>query len=417
MKEYISGWEALNIPNEKGDWINQRGKDFDNLMPLKSDKNEYGIFDYNATGIVTGRDSWAYNFSKEKLANSMKTCIATYNEDLDKFDHQAFLDKNKNVKKSELYKELSDKDITIDNTKIAWTRALKKDLINNEKIKEFNQENIRTISHRPFTKEYLYWDKIWNEEQSQLPKLFPKNKDENLLINTTKGDFSALISENIPDYHFIGDTQAFPLYFYQEDGSKEYAISDFILDKFKKQLQDETINKEEIFYYIYAIFHHKSYLEKYKFELSKEAPRVPISKDFKNLSVLGKKLATLHLNYENNEMFKKVKFKDGILAETDNDEFYKVTKMKKLGNDIIYNQNITIENIPSKAFEYKINGKSAIDWIIDRYQISIDKKSLIENNPNDYQGGKYIYELLLKIIDLSIKSVDLMDEISKMEWE
>lgn len=135
------------------------------------------------------------------------------------------------------------------------------------------------------------------------------------------------------------------------------------------------------------------------------------------MSILCKKLATLHLNYENNKIFKKVKFKDGILAETDNDEFYQVTKMKKLGNDIIYNQNMTIENIPSKAFEYKINGKSAIDWIIDRYQISIDKKSLIENNPNDYQGGKYIYELLLKIIDLSIKSVDLINEISEMELE
>ena len=405
------------IPNEKGDWINQRGGDFDNLMPLKSNKNEYGIFTINSCGVVTGRDSWVYNFSKEKLANSMQTCIATYNEDLAKFDHQAFLEKNKNIKKSELYKELSDKDITIDNTKISWTGSLKDKIINNKIIDKFNQGNIREISHRPFTKEYLYWEKTWNERQYQLPKLFPKNTDKNLLINTTRGNFSALISENIPDYHFIGDTQAFPLYFYQEDGSKEYAISDFILDKFKKQLQDETINKEEIFYYIYAIFHHKSYLEKYKFELSKEAPRVPISKDFKNLSVLGKKLATLHLNYENNEMFKKVKFKDGILAETDNDEFYQVTKMKKLGNDIIYNQNITIENIPSKAFEYRINGKSAIDWIIDRYQISIDKKSLIENNPNDYQGGKYIYELLLKIIDLSIKSVDLMDEISKMEWE
>lgn len=405
------------IPNEKGDWINQRGGDFDNLMPLKSNKNEYGIFTINSCGVVTGRDSWVYNFSKEKLANSMQTCIATYNEDLAKFDHQAFLEKNKNIKKSELYKELSDKDITIDNTKISWTGSLKDKIINNKIIDKFNQGNIREISHRPFTKEYLYWEKTWNERQYQLPKLFPKNTDKNLLINTTRGNFSALISENIPDYHFIGDTQAFPLYFYQEDGSKEYAISDFILDKFKKQLQDETINKEEIFYYIYAIFHHKSYLEKYKFELSKEAPRVPISKDFKNLSVLGKKLATLHLNYENNEMFKKVKFKDGILAETDNDEFYKVTKMKKLGNDIIYNQNITIENIPSKAFEYKINGKSAIDWIIDRYQISIDKKSLIENNPNDYQGGKYIYELLLKIIDLSIKSVDLINEISEIEWE
>ncbi|MBZ7941454.1 type ISP restriction/modification enzyme [Campylobacter molothri] len=414
----VSNVPFINIiPNEKGDWINQRGDNFEKLIPLKSDKNEYGIFVINSCGVVTGRDSWVYNFSKEKLANSMQTCIATYYKDLAKFNHQAFLEKCENIKKSDLYKELNDKDITIDNTKIAWTRALKKDFINNEKIKEFNQENIREISHRPFTKEYLYWDKTWNEEQYQLPKLFPKNTDENLLINTTKGNFSALISENIPDYHFIGDTQAFPLYFYQENGSKEYAISDFALDEFKKQLQDETINKEDIFYYIYAILNHKGYLEKYKFELSKEAPRVPISKDFKNLSILGKKLATLHLNYENNEMFKQIEFKDGILADVGNDEFYKITKMKKLGNDIFYNQNITIKNIPSKAYEYKINGKSAIDWIIDRYQINVDKKSLIENNPNDYQGGKYIYELLLKIIDLSIKSVDLIDEISKMESE
>ncbi|AJC92485.1 putative helicase [Campylobacter subantarcticus LMG 24377] len=230
-------------------------------------------------------------------------------------------------------------------------------------------------------------------------------------------EFSSFIVNSITDYQTLANTQAFPLYFYQENGSKEYAISDFALDEFKKQLKDETINKEDIFYYIYAILNHKGYLEKCKFELSKEAPRVPISKDFKNLSILGKKLATLHLNYENNEMFKEVEFKDGILADISNDEFYKVTKMKKLGNDIFYNQNITIKNIPNIAYEYKINGKSAIDWIIDRYQISIDKKSLIENNPNDYQGGKYIYELLLKIIDLSIKSVDLIDEIGKMECE
>ncbi|EAL3645730.1 DEAD/DEAH box helicase [Campylobacter coli] len=405
------------IPNEKGDWINQRGDDFDNLMPLKSDKNNLGIFIIESYGVVSGRDAWVYNFSKEKLSNSMQKCIATYNEDLAKFDHQAFLDKNKNVKKSELYKELSDKDITIDETKIAWVQNLKNKFLNNEKLEEFSIDNIVLFSYRPFLKKYCYYfrDLLWSIYK--LPKLFPKNTDENLLINTTKGNFSALISENMPDYHFIGDTQAFPLYFYQENGSKEYAISDFALKKFKQKLQDETINKEDIFYYIYAIFHHKSYLEKYKFELSKESPRVPISKDFKNLSVLGKKLATLHLNYENNEMFKEVEFKDGILADISNDEFYKVTKMKKLGNDIFYNQNITIKNIPSIAYEYKINGKSAIDWIIDRYQISIDKKSLIENNPNDYQGGKYIYELLLKIIDLSIKSVDLIDEISKMKCE
>ncbi len=408
------------IPNKKGDWINQRGGDFDNLMPLKSSKNEYGIFAINSCGVVTGRDSWAYNFSKEKLANSMQKCIATYNEDLAKFDHTAFLEKNKNVKKSELYKQLNDKDITIDETKISWTGSLKDKIINNKTIEKFNEENIREISHRPFTKEYLYWVKTWNERQYQLPKLFPKNTDENLLILTSlmaTKEFSSFIVNSIADFQTLANTQAFPLYFYQENGSKEYAISDFALDEFKKQLQDKTINKEDIFYYIYAILNHKGYLEKYKFELSKEAPRVPISKDFKSLSILGKKLATLHLNYENNEMFKGVEFKDGVLADVGNDEFYKVTKMKKLENDIFYNQNITIKNIPSKACEYRINGKSAIDWIIDRYQISIDKKSLIENNPNDYQGGRYIYELLLKIINLSIKSVDLIDEISRKEYK
>lgn len=189
------------------------------------------------------------------------------------------------------------------------------------------------------------------------------------------------------------------------------------MDKFKEQLQDETISKEDIFYYIYAILNHRGYKNKYKFHLAKEPPRVAISKDFKNLSILGKKLATLHLNYENNEMYKNVECKDRDFDDLDNDGYYKVTKIRKIGNDIFYNQNITIKNIPSKAYEYIINGKSAIDWIIDEYQISIDKKSLIENNPNEYQGGQYIYELLLKIIDLSIKSVDLINEISKLEFE
>lgn len=409
------------IPNQKGDWINQRGEDFERLIPLKNNKNNEGIFIINSCGVVTGRDAWVYNFSKERLKDSMQTCIATYNADLARFNHNDFRKKYKDVKKASLYKQLDAKDITADNTKIAWTRALKNDLINNQKINEFSENNIRVVSHRPFTKEYLYWDKTWNEEQYQLPKLFPKNTDENVLILTSlmaTKDFSSFIVSSIADFQTLANTQAFPLYFYNDNGSKEYAISDRALETFKKALKDDNISKEDIFYYIYAIFHHKKYLEKYKFELSKEAPRIAISKDFKALSILGAKIAHLHLNYESNAIFKQVESKDGVLTDVKNDDFYKVTSMKKAGDTITYNQNITIKNIPPKAYEYKINGKSAIDWIIERYQKSVDtKKSLIENNPNDYKGGKYIYELILRIIDLSIKSVDLIDEISKLECE
>ena len=54
---------------------------------------------------------------------------------------------------------------------------------------------------------------------------------------------------------------------------------------------------------------------------------------------------------------------------------------------IIYNSHITIENIPLKAYEYIVNGKSAIEWIMERYAVTIDKASQIKNNPNDWSKG------------------------------
>ncbi len=235
---------------------------------------------------------------------------------------------------------------------------------------------------------------------------------------------SSLIADSIIDYHTFGDIQVYPLYYYEEDSLlnsqeqiKQEAIRDYALKLFQEKLKDTTITKKEIFYYIYAIFHHKGYLDKYKTELAKESPRIMISKDFKILSKLGEELASLHLNYENGEMYKNYEYKDALLADTNKEGYYDVSTMKKIGSDIIYNSNITIKDIPNKAYEYKINQKSAIDWIIERYQVKIDKDSLIENNPNNYAGGKYIFELLLRIIELSIKSVDLIQEISKKDIE
>ncbi|WP_242678073.1 type ISP restriction/modification enzyme [Helicobacter pylori] len=179
--------------------------------------------------------------------------------------------------------------------------------------------------------------------------------------------------------------------------------------------KNDSIVEEEIFYYIYAIFHHKGYLEKYKNSLTKEAPRIALSEDFKELSMLGKELGELHLNYENGEMHDSVKYTTLMNAEVEG--YYDVVKMKKDKDRIIYNHHITITQIPKKAFDYVINGKSAIDWVIERYSITTDKDSLIENNPNHYAGGQYVFELLCRVITLSVKSVDLIEKISKKRFE
>lgn len=150
------------------------------------------------------------------------------------------------------------------------------------------------MSHRPFNKQWIYWDKDWNERQSR----FPEKESKNLLINTTRGRFCSLMSDVIPDLHLIGDVNAYPLYYYDELGNQHSAISGYALKLFQDHYKDPLITEEEIFYYIYAIFHHKGYLHKYQKSLKKEAPRIGLSQDFKTLSKLGKTLAELHLNYE-----------------------------------------------------------------------------------------------------------------------
>ncbi len=158
-------------------------------------------------------------------------------------------------------------------------------------------------------------------------------------------------------------------------------------------------------------------MEKYKNSLAKEAPRIALSDDFKELSVLGKELAELHLNYESGEMHDSIKYTTLMNAEIEG--YYDVVQMKKdkKGDRIIYNHNIAITKIPKKAFDYVVNGKSAIDWVIERYQKTMDKDSLIENNPNDYAGGKYVFEFLCRVIKLSEKSVDLIEKISMKRFE
>lgn len=272
--------------------------------------------------------------------------------------------------------------------------------------------------YRPFNKQWLYWDKDWIHRQYQLPKIFPDKDAQNVVINTGVGNgknFSALVSDCISDCGLIVCNQAYPLYYYDDLGNRHYAISGYALNLFRKHYEDNLIDEEEIFYYIYAILHHKGYLEKYKNSLAKEDPRIALSKDFKELSILGKELAKLHLNYESEELHTSVEYKTLMNAEEKG--YYDVETMKKIEDRIHYNNHIAITKIPKKAFEYVVNGKSAIDWVIERYKKTRDKDSLIENNPNDYKDGKYVFELLCRVIKLSEKSVDLIEKISEKRFE
>lgn len=410
-------------PNIKGDWINQRNDDFDKLIPLKRDKKlqNPSIFDINSLGVTSGRDLWVYNFSPKILTQSVQKCIDTYNADLKRFNEvfrEDFKQRTKGVKSGDRYKHLNDKEITPDQTKIAWTDGLKNKLIKNKNLQESHEERIRLAMYRPFNKQWLYWDKDWIPRQRKFSKIFPDKSVRNVVINTGVGngkDFSALISDFISDYSLISPNQAYPLYYYDDLGNRHYAISGYALNLFRRHYKDNAITEEEIFYYIYAILHHKGYLEKYKNSLAKEAPRIALSEDFKELSILGKELAELHLNYESGEMHDSVKYTTLMNAEVEG--YYDVDKMTKKGDRIIYNHHITITKIPKKAFDYVVNGKSAIDWVIERYSITTDEDSLIENNPNHYAGGKYVFELLCRVIKLSEKSVDLIEKISEKRFE
>ncbi len=324
----LAGFENLDsvpfsaiTPNAKGDWINQREDGFDKLIPLKRDKKlqNPSIFDINSLGVVSGRDPWVYNFSPNILTQSVQKCIDTYNADLKRFNarfREAFKQRTKGVKAAELYKHLNDKEITTDKTKIAWTDGLKNKLIRNKNLQESHEECMRLALYRPFNKQWLYWDKDWIHRQGEFSKIFPDKSAQNVVINTCVGKvFSALISSEIPCHDLLHNNQAYPLYYYDDLGNRHYAISGYALNLFRRHYGDNSITEEEIFYYIYAILHHKGYLKKYKNSLAKEVPRIALSEDFKELSVLGKELGELHLNYESGEMHTSVKYTTLMNAE------------------------------------------------------------------------------------------------------
>ncbi len=422
------------LPNEQGDWLSMRNSAFDEFIPLepvkKFDTKTQSVFNTYAVGVATNRDAWVNNFSKNVVSENMKSLISFYNE-----QKEAFAEALKNNPKLSV-----DKFIDTNATKISWTVNLKKDLVKN-KIHEFEPKEVKLGLYRPFTKQNLYFDKPFIERPGLAPKLFPTNKIENVQICITgvggTKDFSAIATNCITDLQVQFNGQIFPLYYYEEnnqqqkslfdadDASGKYirrdAISSFIFDRAKQQY-GKSVTKEDIFYYVYGFLHSKEYREAFANDLKKMLPRLPLVEDVKDFwafSKAGRKLAELHLNYET------VAPSQDVTVTGDDGKHYTVDKMRFPKKDqkdtIIYNSHITVCNIPEKAYEYVVNGKSAIEWIIERYQVSTHKESGIKNDPNDWAtevgNQRYILDLLLSIINVSVQTVDIVNSLPKVSFE
>lgn len=436
--------EWINIlPNANNDWLEQRKDIFSTYIPLepnkKFDLKSHSFFNTYAIGVATNRDAWVYNFSKKEIEANMRKFISFYNEQQIDFLKEKLINPKINI----------DNFLDSNPTKISWTVNLKKDIERN-RVHKLNVVEFKESNYRPFCKQIVYFDKPFIERPGLSPILFPKSNLSNLVICVTgTGDrrgFASLITNSIPNLDSLEKTQCFPLYYYEErqkqtqslfdtadSGTSEFvrrdAISDFILDQAKERY-GKNVGKEDIFYYVYGLLHSPTYREMFANDLKKMLPRLPLLddvRDFWKFSKAGRELAELHINYENQPTPAGVIVIHNPLTITETlkqlsaDEIkyidYKVEKMKFPKKDqketIFYNSRITIDNIPAKAYQYVVNGKPAIEWIMERYAITTHKESQITNNPNDWSAEtgnpKYILDLLLSVINVSLQTVDIVE--------
>lgn len=399
----LKEWKSINsvnykliIPDEKNDWINQTDKSFDEYPSLVD--GEKSIFYERQLGVNTKRDKWVYSFSRENLKENVETLISTYNSD---------------VKSTKRYSNSKDKlnNITLDEMKISWSDELKRLLVKGEVI-SFNPENIIIGQYRPFTKKFLYLDKKLVARPGKYKELF--SQDNQIILTpglSSRRSFSTYVTNAVPDLNMM-DAGAQGYYFYGVRDSDSFFQENFNVSDNSNLIYG--LGKEEMFYYIYGILHSKEYRTKFANNLNKSLPRIPVLKNKHQFIEIGRKLVELHSNYENVPPYK------GVKIEGKTNPSYKVTKMKHPKKDIldkiIFNSDITITNIPEKAYEYVVNGRPAIEWIIDQYQVKTDKKSGIVDDPNLYSDDeKYIFNLLLSIINVSVQTVDLVNSLPPLE--
>ncbi|MFH9010324.1 DEAD/DEAH box helicase [Streptomyces sp. NPDC017943] len=433
-------WQKIT-PNAEGDWINQRDESYAAFQAI-GDKDKalanQSVFALYSSGLNSARDSWVYNFSEEKVRTNMESMIDFYNDQVQGF--------HVHCKASGLgVPSVRDVEqwIDTDPKKISWNRADKTRLAKGQKY-VYDAACVVTSSYRPFTKQKLYFHSRLNDMTYQLPRLFPTAEHENFGFYITgpgaDEPFSVLMFDDIPNLHAVGTRSMgplFPRHTYRElavDGGFDFGeeqryeridnITDTALAEYRDAYTDATITKDDIFYYTYALLHSLEYRERFAADLKKSLPRIPKVRDFHGFAEAGRVLADLHLGYEQAEPCKGiVETVAGNAAATPPSELYRVAKMKipKVKGQadrstIVYNTRVKLTNIPEEAYRYQLGARSAIEWIIDRYQVKVDKASEIVNDPNDWSDDpRYIIDLLKRIVTVSLETMKIVDSLPALD--
>lgn len=399
-------WQEIK-PDKNYTWLTEGLEDeFGNFLAIgcKETKNissnSLSFFNSYSMGVSTNRDNWAYNFDDYILIKHIKIFIETYNQQVYHW-----------INRINIHDDL-DSFVVYDDKKIKWSSRLKECLRAN-KVVSFTEKNIVKSLYRPFTSQYLYLDEVLTHRRGQFAIIFPSQDSQNKIICLTdvasEKPFMALVSNMVADLHLSSPgcgTQCFPFYTYNEDGTnRRENITDWALEQYRTHYQDTTITKWDIFHYTYSLLHHPHYRERYAANLKRELPRIPFAPEFHPFATAGKRLAEIHVNYEQQPEYR--------LKHIENKDLpidWRVEKMRlsKDKTQIKYNDFLTLADIPPEVFEYRLGNRSALDWIIDQYQVSTDNRSGITNDPNRLDDEEYIVRLIKQVITVSLETVKIV---------
>ncbi|MFN4795444.1 MAG: type ISP restriction/modification enzyme [Pseudanabaena sp.] len=398
-------WKEVK-PDSKYTWLTEGSElDFEQFISIgnrsaksSSEENQEVIFKLFSLGVSTNRDIWVRNFDVDVLANNIRKTIEAYNQQVSKWLNRE--DKAANVDGFVIY----------DDVGISWSSTLKNQLKRGT-ICKYTSDHVRKSIYRPFCSQFLYFNEILNDRRGQFPLIFPvpETEKENLTIWLKIGSeipMYALAIKCIPDLLPQGGSQCFPFYIYDKDGTnRRENITDWALEKFQTHYQDPKITKWDIFHYTYALLHHPHYRQRYAANLKRELPRIPFAPEFHPFAISGKRLTEIHINYEQQPEYR--------LKHIENKDLpidWRVEKMRlsKDKTQIKYNDFLTLTGIPPETFEYKLGNRSALDWIIDQYQVSTDKRSGITNDPNRLDEEEYIVRLIKQVITVSLETVKIV---------
>ena len=443
-------WVVLQ-PDAHGDWLEKRDDSFSLFAPMGvqdgTRKLDCGMFSTWSQGVKTNRDAWCYNYRAATVRASMRRTVQTYLSERERWREAG---RPKDVKAF----------LTKDETRIKWTRELYAD-VPRDKSAEYHEDRLRLSLYRPFCKQWLYMDSQFNNCVYLQPRLFPYEGAENLEICVTgpgNNGFSCMMADMVPCLDMQQKSQCFPLYWYEEvtpeptggleelapaqatlfgseqptlgeaaaDESARWvrhdAVTDTALAVFQEAYPDEEVTKREIFFYVYGVLHSPEYRERFANNLRKELPRITLARDFGSFCRAGHRLATLHLGYES------VPAWGGLVEDGDPKSPGRTEKMtwgkakdedgKAVKDYTVLHvaEHMTIRNIPERCQKYVVNGKSALGWLVDRYQVKTDPKSGIVNDPNDYsRKPRYIVGLVESIVRVSMETLDIVESLPPLD--